>query len=125
VSSGWLALVVGLAGALGAVCRYLADGAIGDRTSGVFPFGTLAVNAAGSLLLGLVTGLVLHHGVPAEWRLAVGVGFCGGLTTWSTASFETVRLAEEGALGYALAYALVGLAVSCAAGAAGLAMALI
>jgi len=125
VSGGWLALVVGVAGGLGAVCRYLADGAVGDRTSGVFPFGTLTVNAVGSLVLGIVTGLVLHHGVPPEWRLTVGVGFCGGLTTWSTASFETVRLAEEGALGHALSYALAGLVVSCAAGAVGLGLALI
>jgi CrcB protein len=53
------------------------------------------INVTGSFLLGLVTGLVLAHGLPAEWRAILGTGFLGGYTTFSTASYETVRLAQQ------------------------------
>lgn len=90
-----LAVVVGLAGALGAVARYLIDGAVQDRTSGLFPFGTVAVNLIGSLVLGVLAGLALHHAGTTTAKTVIGTGFCGGLTTWSTASWETVRLMED------------------------------
>ena len=115
-----LAIVVATAGALGAVSRYLLDGAVQDRTEGIFPFGTLAVNVVGSLILGLVAGLVLRHGASSHLESVVGTGFCGGLTTWSTASWETVRLAEEGSLAAAARYTGVNLAASLAAAALGL-----
>jgi fluoride exporter len=118
-----LALVVGVAGALGAVARYLVDGAVQDRTSGLFPFGTITVNVIGSLILGLLAGTTLNH---ADWtttQIIIGTGFCGGLTTWSTASWETVRLIEEGANGTALRHTLVNLTASL--GAAGLGLLLI
>ena len=107
-----LVLVVGLAGAIGAVSRYLVDGAVEDRTAGPFPFGTLAVNVAGSLLLGLLTGLALYHGLGRAPRAVIGTVFCGGLTTWSSVSWETVSLAERGAPGAAAANAVGGLVVS-------------
>ena len=116
-----VALGVGLAGALGAVARYLLDGAVGDRTSGLFPFGTLTVNVVGSLVLGAVAGLVLRHGASGTVEAVVGAGFCGGLTTWSTASWEAIRLAEEASLGAAARYTLINLVASLAAGAVGLA----
>jgi len=115
-----VAIAVGLAGALGAVSRYLIDGAVQDRSTGMFPFGTLTVNVAGSLVLGVVAGLVLRHGVPGTLQSVTGAGFCGGLTTWSTASWEAVRLAEEASVGTALRYTLVNLAASLAAAACGL-----
>src|SRR5207237_7875961 len=87
-----LAIVVGLAGAAGAVARYLLDGAVQDRTAGPFPFGTLTVNVVGSLVLGVLAGLALDHTGSSAVRTVLGAGFCGGLTTWSTASWETVRL---------------------------------
>lgn len=111
-----LALVVAGAGAVGAGARYLLDGFVQDRTSGVFPFGTLTVNVLGSCLLGLLTALALHH-VGSEARTILGVGFCGGLTTWSTATWETVRLVEEGELRTAREFVLANLGVSLAAGA--------
>jgi CrcB protein len=117
-----VAIAVGLAGALGAVARYLLDGAVQDRTSGLFPFGTLTVNLVGSFLLGVVAGLVLRHGVTSTVESVVGAGFCGGLTTWSTASWEAVRLAEEDSLATALRYTLVNLFGSLAAAAGGLAL---
>jgi fluoride exporter len=117
-----LAIVVGLAGGIGSAARYLIDGAVQGRTRGVFPFGTLSVNVAGSFLLGLLTGLALYDGLTKAPKAVIGTGFCGGLTTWSTASWQTVRLAEEGATGQAAGNALGGLALSIAAAAAGIAI---
>jgi fluoride exporter len=120
-----LAIVVGLAGGVGSAFRYLVDGAVQDRTSGLLPFGTLTVNVIGSLILGLLTGLALYHGLTKAPKAVLGAGFCGGLTTWSTASWETVRLAEEGAPGQAAANAIGGLGVSVAAAALGIALTVI
>jgi fluoride exporter len=117
-----LALVVGVAGAVGAVARYLLDGAVQDRTAGLFPFGTLAVNVVGSLILGFLAGYVLSHTGGGTAKTIVGTGFCGALTTWSTASWETVRLAEEGAATTAITFTLVNLVASFAAAAIGLAV---
>lgn len=110
----WVAFV--LAGAVGAPLRYLVDGFVGDRTEGSFPWGTLLVNASGSLLLGFLTGLALYHGFPETPKIVLGAGFCGAYTTFSTFTFETVRLAEEGALSEAARNAL-GTVVACAAAA--------
>ena len=78
-------LLVG--GAIGAPARYLVDGAVQGRTSGPFPWGTLVVNVTGSLVLGIVTGLTLYHGLGDVPRVAVGAGFCGAYTTFSTYSY--------------------------------------
>jgi CrcB protein len=91
-----VAAIVGVAGAVGAVARYLTDGAVQDRSAGAFPFGTLTVNCAGSLILGAVTGLAWYHGLGGRAHAVVGVGFCGAFTTWSSVTWETVRLAEDG-----------------------------
>lgn len=84
-----------LAGGLGAACRLLLDGTIRSRSPGTLPWGTITINLTGSLLLGLVTGLVAVHLLPQGWQFVVGSGFLGGYTTFSTASFETVRLLQE------------------------------
>jgi fluoride exporter len=115
-----LAVVVGLAGAVGAVARYLLDGAVQDRTAGSFPFGTLTVNVVGSLILGFLAGYALSHTGGRTARTIVGTGFCGGLTTWSTASWETVRLAEEGATATAVRFTVVNVVASFAAAAVGI-----
>jgi len=119
-----LAAAVGIAGALGAVSRYLIDGAVQDRTRGLFPYGTLAVNVLGSFILGLLAGLAIRHAGAAHLKAVAGAGFCGGLTTWSTASWETVRLAEEGASRVAWQWTLANLGASLIGSAAGLAIAL-
>jgi CrcB protein len=108
-------LLVLLGGAVGAPLRYLTDQAVNARHASVFPFGTLTVNAAGSLLLGLVAGLASVHDVPA-WVLAlVGTGFCGALTTFSTFGYETVRLLEDGSFVEAALNVVVSLGVGLAA----------
>ena len=101
-----VALTVGFAGAVGAVVRYLLDGVVQDRTSGPFPLGTLTVNVLGSLVLGLLAGIALQHAAAPTTKMIIGAGFCGGLTTWRTLSWETLRLTEEGAGVPAVAFAL-------------------
>lgn len=91
-----LVLSVALAGGLGATCRLILDGTLKSRVRVAYPLGTTVINITGSFLLGLVTGLAATHLLPPEWRAIIGVGFIGGYTTFSTASFETVRLAQEG-----------------------------
>ncbi len=114
----WIAFVT--AGAVGAPVRYLLDGAISDRTQGVFPWGTFVINVTGSLLLGFLTGLALYHGFPDTLKVILGTGFCGAYTTFSTHTFETVRLIEERAINQAARNAL---AAGLAAAAIGLALA--
>jgi CrcB protein len=88
-------LLVALGAAVGAPARYLADRSIHLRHGGVFPWGTLAVNVFASFVLGVVTGAGSH--VAANVDVFVGTGFCGALSTYSTFSFETMRLAQTGA----------------------------
>lgn len=90
-----IGLFVCAAGGIGALSRFITDGLIRSRFGRVFPWGTIFINVSGALLLGIVTGLTLHHGMPLKYKLIIGTGFCGGYTTFSTASFEAVRLLEE------------------------------
>ena len=117
----WVGFVV--AAAVGAPLRYLVDGYIGDRVEGSFPWGTLVVNASGSLVFGVLTGLALYHAFPQTSKVILGIGFCGSYTTFSTFSFETVRLVEEGAFGQALRNAFGTLVICVVAAALGLALA--
>ncbi len=117
----WGAFV--LAGAIGAPVRYLVDTAVADRTRGAFPWGTFTVNASGSLVFGFLTGLALYHAFPDTPRVVLGTGFCGAYTTFSTFTFETVRLVEEGALDEAMRNVLGTLFTCAAAAAAGVALA--
>lgn len=84
-----------VAGGLGAAARLLLDGIIRSHTRGTTPWGTITINLTGSLLLGLVAGLASSQILPETWHLIIGSGFLGGYTTFSTASFETVRLVQE------------------------------
>lgn len=111
-----------LAGASGAVARFVVDSSIKRRWPSPFPLATVTINVTGSLLLGILAGLVLFAGEPAAWQTVIGTGFCGGYTTFSTASFETVRLVQQNRPGLALLNAVVSLVVSVAACAAGLAL---
>jgi CrcB protein len=119
-------LYVCLGAAVGAPARYLVDRAVQARHDSVLPWGTIAVNVVGSLALGVLTGLATHQHVPAEVVLAVGPGLCGALTTYSTMSYETLRLVEDGAGLYAFlnvaANLVVGLGAAASGYAAGLAL---
>ena len=119
--AAWAAFVV--AGAVGASFRYLIDGAIQDRTEGAFPWGTFVINATGALALGFLTGLALYHAFPSTPKIVLGTGFCGSYTTFSTFTFETVRLIEEGAINEAFRNAAGTLVICAAAAGAGIALA--
>ncbi|TWV53928.1 fluoride efflux transporter CrcB [Streptomyces misionensis] len=97
----WLLVVAGAA--VGAPLRYLTDRAVQSRHDTVFPWGTFTVNVVGSLVLGLVTGAVVAGGMSSDAQLLIGTGLCGALTTYSTFSYETLRLAETGARFFAAA----------------------
>nr|WP_202450054.1 fluoride efflux transporter CrcB [Streptomyces sp. SID4917] len=93
-----------LAGAaVGGPLRYLTDRAVQARHDTVFPWGTFTVNVVGCLVLGLLTGAVAAGAASSSVRLLIGTGLCGALTTYSTFSYETLRLAEDGAKFYAAA----------------------
>jgi CrcB protein len=104
-------LLVALGAALGAPLRYLTDLALQSRLRSAFPWGTLAVNVTGSLILGLVVGLP----VPPAVAALAGTGFCGALTTYSTFGFETLRLARAGLRRHAVVNVLGSVAAGLAA----------
>ena len=118
-----IVLATVVAGAFGAVTRYLIDGFVQDRYGDAFPWGTWVVNVTGSLALGIVTGLVLYHGLGDAPKAVVGTGFVGAYTTFSTFGYETVRLAEEGSRYEAVLNAGASAAAGLLAGGAGLALA--
>jgi CrcB protein len=113
------ALLVLVGGAVGAPARLVVDRWVQSRHSSPFPWGTFVVNVAGCAVLGVVAGAVSAADGPAWLLTLLGTGFCGALTTFSTFSFETVRVVEEGstrvAVGYLGLSVAVGLAV-CALG---------
>lgn len=91
-------LLVALGGAAGSVARYLLSKAIQDTAATAFPWGTMAVNVAGCLLIGLLYGLASGDGtrLGADLKLMLTVGFCGGFTTFSTFANESLTLAKTG-----------------------------
>jgi fluoride exporter len=107
-------LLIGIGGFAGAIARYVLDGWVATRTAAAFPFGTLAVNVTGSLLIGLLFALMIERGaLSAELRGPLMIGFVGAYTTFSTLALETWRLAEDGAwllaLGNLAASAILGI----------------
>jgi len=118
-----LVLGIALAGALGAPARYLVDGFVIDKTEAGLPLGTFLVNVSGSFVLGVLTGLALYHAFPSTPKTILGTGFCGAYTTFSSFTYETVRLAEQGAHRSALWTLLGSLVVPALAAGLGLALA--
>jgi fluoride exporter len=110
-------LLVALGAAVGAPLRYLVDRAVQARHDSLFPWGTLAVNVAGSFLLGLLAATTMH--TPAPVTAALGTGLCGALTTYSTFGYETVRLLQERARFYAVLNVTVSVVAGLGAAVAG------
>ncbi|MFF3397031.1 fluoride efflux transporter CrcB [Streptomyces sp. NPDC002659] len=94
-------LLVALGAAIGAPLRFLTDRAVQTRHDSVFPWGTFAVNVVGCLVLGVLTGAATAGAASSHVQLFLGTGLCGALTTYSTFSYETLRLVEGGAKFYA------------------------
>ena len=123
----WLHAIAVLSAGFGAVCRLLLDGAVSTAVArragagGALPWGTLVVNFSGSLLIGAVAGCLASAppvgGLLAAdtWPVAAALGLLGGYTTFSTASYQTVRLVQEHRWGLALANGLGQLILAAAA----------
>ncbi|TSI13865.1 fluoride efflux transporter CrcB [Brevibacterium aurantiacum] len=113
-------IALALAGGIGASARMLLDGIIRSRVSSAIPWGTITINVSGSLALGLLTGLASASLLPEAWQLDIGTGFLGGYTTFSTASFETIRLIQDRRWALSLFNGLGTLVVATAAAGLGL-----
>lgn len=113
----WTGFLV--AAAAGALLR----AAVGDAFPERPPWGTVVINGSGTLVLGLIAGLVRFHGVSPTVMTVLGTGFCGAYTTFSTFTYETVRLAEDGELTAAAVNVGATLLLGIAAATAGLALA--
>jgi fluoride exporter len=109
----WAGVV--LIGGAGSVARFLADGVVTSAAGRDFPFGTLAINVSGAMILGLLTGLALGH----DQALLAGTAAVGSYTTFSTWMFETDRLTEERQYRRAAANVIVSLVLGVAAAALG------
>ncbi|MFI8565263.1 fluoride efflux transporter CrcB [Rhodococcus sp. NPDC078407] len=120
-----IALWIALAGGLGAVVRFVVDAEMKSRlaTRTSFPWATVGINVSGSFLLGLLAGWVMFRAGSTDIHAVVGTGFCGGYTTFSTASVETVRLLQQGRRRDAAVNVVVTLLASVLACGGGLALA--
>lgn len=115
---------VAIGAALGGVARYYLASAIQQRVGPTFPWGTLVINVSGSLLLGvLMRYALMTPSVSAELRAFLTTGFCGGYTTFSTYSYETATLLEDGQYGRAGTYALASVVLALVATFAGFVLA--
>lgn len=97
-------LFIGIGGAIGSILRYVIGNPLNSFYANSFPMGTLLVNGIGSLVIGIIIGLEQRLLIPATWRLFLATGVCGGFTTFSAFSLETVGLLQEQKIGLALFY---------------------
>ncbi len=95
---------IGIGSFIGGISRYLLSGAVQSKTAGLFPWGTLAVNITGCLLIGVVYGFADKGQMTNDWRLFLATGVLGGFTTFSAFSYETAELMRNGNNLTALSY---------------------
>ncbi|MGW7421608.1 fluoride efflux transporter CrcB [Streptomyces sp. NPDC054813] len=117
----WLLVAAGAV--VGAPLRYLTDRAVQARHDSDLPWGTFVVNVAGCLILGLLTGAASTGAASPHLQLLLGTGLCGALTTYSTFSYETLRLTETGGGLYAASNVVASVAAGLGAAFAGVAIA--
>ncbi|GAA4786820.1 fluoride efflux transporter CrcB [Olivibacter ginsenosidimutans] len=90
-------LYIWIGGGLGSICRYLAQFYVSRYLTVTFPAGTFLVNISGCFLIGVLYGIAERQGwMNVEWRLLLITGFCGGYTTFSSFSYESVSLLRQG-----------------------------
>ena len=114
-------VLIAVGGAVGSVLRYLIGAAIQRASDSGFPLGTMVVNISGCFLIGILVRQFLNMQLSAEVRALLIVGFCGGFTTFSTFSAETVGLIEGGEYARAVSYIALSLALCVGATFAGMA----
>lgn len=112
-------LLIAMFGAIGTLARFGLQGVVQIKMGSTFPYGTLVINLTGCFFLGLIGQLTLNRVImPAEWRLAIAVGFFGGYTTFSSFGWESAKMFEAGewlrASAYVVASVLLGLLLSVA-----------
>lgn len=116
-----LLLMVGCGGFIGSVARYWVQQMSVKYLSPDFPYGTLGVNLLGSFLIGLFFGLAEKGGwMNSEWRIFLVTGFCGGFTTFSSFSLESINLLQKGNFGGFGLYVILSVALCLLAGYAGI-----
>jgi len=113
-------VLIAVGGAAGSVLRYLIGGAVQRTSAGGFPVGTMFVNVSGCFLIGILLRQFLNMQVSPELRAFLVVGFCGGFTTFSTFSAETLGLIEGGEYGRATGYVILSVVLCLAATFAGM-----
>lgn len=110
-------LAVFIGGGLGSLCRYV----LGQYfPSSPFPWATLLANTLACLILGIFTGYLLKNNLDNHFKVLVGAGFCGGFSTFSTFSNETLKLGQSGASAMALGYVLISIILGIVAVAVGM-----
>lgn len=97
-------LLIGAGSFIGGVFRFLVSQLIQNKFLSAFPFGTLGVNILGCFVIGLVFGISEKANMAVEWRLFFATGICGGFTTFSAFTNETIGLLRDGQYGYAFFY---------------------
>jgi CrcB protein len=113
-------LYIALGGAAGSLLRYSLGGAVQRVSAGGFPIGTLFVNVSGCFIIGVLVRQFMNMQLSPELRALLIVGFCGGFTTFSTFSAETVGLVEGGEYSRAVSYVLLSLGLCLTATLAGM-----
>ena len=99
-----LVVLVGLAGALGAVCRYILGRFVSERANTQFPLGTFCINLSGAFVIGLLFALASRKLVSSTLQVILATGFLGGYTTFSTMSWEGMQLVRGGSTRGGLLY---------------------
>lgn len=116
-------LLIGLGGFIGSVCRYYSQQLAARFFLSTFPYGTLAVNIIGCFLVGLIFGFADKGNVLSpEWRMFLATGFCGGFTTFSTFSYESTQLINNGEYLYLALYISASVIIGVFATFAGIAL---
>lgn len=116
-------LLIGSGGFLGSVLRYLISQYIQLRYLADFPYGTFVVNVAGCFIIGTLFGFSEKGVLSDEWRMFLATGICGGFTTFSAFSNETMVLMRDGQVFIALVYVAASISIGLAATFAGMAAA--